>query len=482
MDLLRTAALLPRTARRPALALALCTPCLAQAPELPEPPLQPEVTRAELEAHVRFLASDRLAGRASGSEGSLLAAHYLARVLERSGVEPAGDAGTYLQRVPMRRVVYLAQPTLTFWTREGEERRAEWGVDFEQLSGAPAAERLRVQVIPRGEWPPAEPARGAALVLDLPLRERRAALDALDPRWDLVVLAGSEAPGKPSASIPRAHTERGAEAAPRIVVRGDLRERLLRGDALELRLEAPARVDAEAFNVVGRIPGRGSAERAELAEEAIVFSAHYDHLGERPPSPEPIEGEDRIYNGADDDASGCAAVVELAGALAAGEAPARTLVFLLATGEEIGLVGTRHYIEHPAVPLERTVCNLNFEMIGRPDALAGGAGRLWLTGFERSNLGEAFQAAGLAVVPDARPEQRFFERSDNIAFAVRGIVAQTFSSYDLHEDYHTPQDEADRLDYDHMEAAVRAALAAARLVTHGELRPEWKPGGAPPAR
>jgi len=476
---------LARAIRRPAIALALCAGALAQAPELlelPEPPLQPEVTRAELEAHVRFLASDRLAGRASASEGSLLAAHYLARVLERSGVQPAGDGDSFLQRVPMRRIVYLALPTLTYWTREGEERRAEWGVDFEQLSGAPAGERLKVQVVPRDEGPPAEPSRGAALVLDLPLRERRAALDALHPHWGLVVLAGSEAPGKPPASLPRSHTERGAQAAPRITARGDLLERLLRGEIAELHLEAPARVDDEAYNVVGRIPGRGSPERPELAEEAIVFSAHYDHLGERPPTPGAPEGEDRIFNGADDDASGCAAVIELAGALAAGEAPARTLVFLLATGEEVGLVGTRHYIEDPAVPLERTVCNLNFEMVGRPDALAGGAGRLWLTGFERSNLGEAFQATGLGVVPDGRPEQRFFERSDNIAFALRGIVAQTLSSYDLHADYHTPDDEADRLDYDHMEGAVRAALAAARLLTHGELRPEWKPGGAPARR
>jgi Zn-dependent M28 family amino/carboxypeptidase len=166
-------------------------------------------------------------------------------------------------------------------------------------------------------------------------------------------------------------------------------------------------------------------------------------------------------------------------ALAAGPPPARTVVFLLATGEEIGLVGTRHYLERPVVPLERTVLNLNFEMIGRPDALAGGPGKLWLTGYERSNLGPAFAAAGLAVVADPRPDQGFFQRSDNYAFAVLGIVAQTLSSYDLHEDYHRVSDEASKLDFAHMETALRSTLTAVRALVDGTIDPAWEPGGAP---
>jgi len=233
---------------------------------------------------------------------------------------------------------------------------------------------------------------------------------------------------------------------------------------------------------VGVIRGQGRPDAPALAGEAIVVSAHHDHLGTR--TRDAGDGDatasgggdaqaDRVFNGADDDASGCAAVLELAGACAAGPKPARTLVFLLATGEEIGLFGTEHYLDHPLVPLDRTVLNLNFEMIGRPDAKVGGTGVMWLTGFELSNLGPAFEAAGLAVRRDPRPEEHFFERSDNYAFVRRGIVGQSLSTFDLHTDYHGVDDEADRIDYAHMEACIASALRALRPIADGDLRPEW---------
>jgi len=121
-------------------------------------------------------------------------------------------------------------------------------------------------------------------------------------------------------------------------------------------------------------------------------------------------------------------------------------------------------------------------MIGRPDAQVGGPGKLWLTGFERTDLGSACSRAGLAIVADPRLEQHFFERSDNYAFVQRGIVGQTFSSYDLHDDYHHVTDEADRLDFDHMESCVRSVLGAVRLVTDGQLRPRWNAGFEPKTR
>ena len=217
----------------------------------------------------------------------------------------------------------------------------------------------------------------------------------------------------------------------------------------------------------------------EQQRAAIVLSAHFDHLGVLA---EAEPGEDRIYNGADDDASGCAAVLELAEAWSGAPRPARPIVLFLATGEEQGLLGTRYYLEHPWAPLDDTVCNVNFEMIGRPDARAGGAGVLWLTGFERSNLGPVCDELGLNVVPDPRPAENFFRRSDNYAFAQRGVVAQTFSSYDLHGDYHTVRDEADALDYGHMESVVRAAHVLVRAIAAGEVVPAWLPGRAPAER
>jgi len=223
-------------------------------------------------------------------------------------------------------------------------------------------------------------------------------------------------------------------------------------------------------NVVGVLPGRDR----RLRDEAVVVSAHYDHIG----IGQPVNG-DSIYNGADDDASGTVAVLEIARLLGRERlAPRRTVIFLFATGEEVGALGTTWYVAHPVVPLEHTVANLNIEMVARPDSLAGGPGIAWLTGFERSTMGVTLREAGIPIVPDPRPEQNFFERSDNIAFARRGIPAHTLSSFNLHADYHTPDDEADRADPAHMAQVIAAAARAVRLLADGPA-PRWATGGRP---
>jgi hypothetical protein len=219
-------------------------------------------------------------------------------------------------------------------------------------------------------------------------------------------------------------------------------------------------------NVVGIVRGSDPA----LADEVVVLGAHFDHVG----IGQPVDG-DSIYNGADDDGTGTVAVLEIARELAA-DPPQRTVVVLLSTAEESGLLGTYHYLEHPVVPLDRTVADFQIEMIGRPDSLAGGRGRGWLTGYERTTMGDQLAAAGSPIVPDPRPEMRFFFRSDNLPFARAGIPAHTLSSFGLHTDYHRPTDEIDRVDFDHMAALVDAALEAVRFLASGD-RPQWKEGG-----
>jgi len=228
-------------------------------------------------------------------------------------------------------------------------------------------------------------------------------------------------------------------------------------------------VAASGVNVIGLLRGADPA----VAHEAVVVGAHYDHLGIGPA----VNG-DSIYNGADDDASGVAAVLTAARELAAGRRPRRTVVFLLPTGEEQGVLGTQWYLQYPAVPLERTVADLEVEMIGRPDSLAGGPGRLWLTGYHRSTLGERLAAAGLTVVPDPYPDQHFFERSDNIVFAWRGIPAHTLSSYAMHRDYHQPSDDIRGIDPEHLDRAAEVVSRAVRLLADGDP-PAWHPGGRP---
>jgi len=124
------------------------------------------------------------------------------------------------------------------------------------------------------------------------------------------------------------------------------------------------------------------------------------------------------------------------------------------------------------------VANLEIEMIGRPDSLAGGVGRAWLTGYERSTMGEMLAAAGIPIVPDRRPQQNFFMRSDNIAFARMGIPAHTLSSFNLHDDYHQVTDEVGAVDLEHMAAVIDAAVKAVGLLANGPAI-VWKPGGKP---
>jgi hypothetical protein len=242
----------------------------------------------------------------------------------------------------------------------------------------------------------------------------------------------------------------------------------------------PAERRVWAANILGRLPGSDPS----LGPEYILVDAHYDHLGAAgdPGSRCRAVGADSICNGADDDASGVVATLKIAQVMRGGARPRRTVLFAAMTGEELGLLGARWYADHPALPLASMAANLEIEMIGRPDSLAGGPGKAWLTGYDKSTMGDMLAAAGIPLVPDQRPGQGFFQRSDNYVLAQRGIVAQTLSSFNLHRDYHQPSDEASRADPAHMAAVIEAAARAVRVLADGP-KPQWKPSGRPePAR
>lgn len=224
-------------------------------------------------------------------------------------------------------------------------------------------------------------------------------------------------------------------------------------------------------NIAGMIRGSDPT----LRNEVVLVTAHYDHIG----IGAPVNG-DSINNGADDDASGNVALIEMAKALAKGPRPKRTILFMAITGEEVGGFGTRWYIAHPLLPLEQTVVDLNVEMIAHPDSLGGGFGKAWLTGYERSTMGDLLADNGIPLVPDPRPGQRFFERSDNVAFARIGIPAHSISTFNLQTPYHHPKDEASTIDAPHMAHVISAAARALRLLADGP-RPAWHPGGKPEA-
>lgn len=453
------------------------------------PTLVPDVTRAEIEAHVRFLAADERAGRVTGSAEAEICAQYLALVLERQGLAPAGDDGSFLQRVPLERRSWSAPPELVLALPDGSKRTFVFGRDFDGGRGYARVEALELRVARDLAHLPDRADPKIALFFDAPAADRRRAFEArglaAGEGFGLFLVPGSSEASSERPVTPRSTLERrraGAEAEPprAVRVRGETLTALRGANGQRLSFDPHALVqEVISHNVVAVLRGEGTAGEPRLSDEAVVLTAHYDHIdgghGLRP------AGSDAIFNGADDDASGTAAVLEIAGALAHGPRLARTLVFALVTGEEFGLLGTDEYLDRPVVPLEHTVLNVNFEMIGRPDPKVGGVGSLWLTGFELTNLGAAFADRKLAIHPDPYPQEHFFERSDNIAFVRRGIVGQTLSSYNLHKDYHQPSDEVGRIDFAHMETATRTSLEAVRLVASGAVRPAWTKE-RPPAR
>lgn len=454
------------------------------------PNLVPEVTRPEIEAHVRFLAADERKGRVTGTPEADECARYLAEVLQAQGLEPAGDDGTFLQKVPMVRTSYTAPPAMTAVDSKGKRTELVHGRDFSVSSGSGPARTLRVVVAREAKDLPAKSDANVALFVDAGTQDRRAWLAQAGlgkgEGFGLLLAPGSKEAGRPRTNVPtRGAIQRGRASAADTSsarVNGEWLDALRKGDVASLEFTPNAvREEVSGANVVARLAGVGTRADPELAKTAVVITAHYDHIDHEHVGAT-SKGPDQIWNGADDDASGTAAVLEIAGAMAKGPAPARTVVFVLVTGEEVGLLGTDEYLDRPVVPLERTVANVNFEMIGRPDLKVGGGGKLWLTGYELTNLGPAWAAAKLDVFPDPYPNEHFFERSDNIAFVNRGIVGQTLSTYNLHKDYHKPSDEADTLDYDHVTACAKTGLAAVQSIASGRIVPAWTAGQAPRTR
>jgi Zn-dependent M28 family amino/carboxypeptidase len=232
-------------------------------------------------------------------------------------------------------------------------------------------------------------------------------------------------------------------------------------------------VRLKTWNAIGALPG----SHPQQAKQAILLSAHLDHLGaDERGTGDP--GGDRIYNGADDDASGTTAVLALAEALAQGTRPHRTVIFALFGSEEAGGFGAKWVVERPPVPLASIVANLEFEMIGRPDAKVA-AKTLWLTGWERTDLGPELARHGAHLVADPHPDQNFFMRSDNITLARRGVIAQTISSYGMHGEYHQPSDDLQHIDFAHMTQAIQALLGSIRWLADSAFEPQWRPGGRP---
>jgi hypothetical protein len=461
------------------------------------------ITPEDMLERIGFLADDALRGRDTPSPGLDTAAAYIAREFARMGLEPGGEDGAWEQRYPYPLVERAGPARLV--AASGEPLRA--GVDFASVPGSPATgdavEAILVDV--DGNPEAFAEADGRVAVLPLPgdpaerawrLARSSAVRQATAAEARAVVLLLGPSVGP--AGIERLH-EAGAtrvlggvdaripvfyvasEAGPRLFPDADLAafaDEADAGDAAprtagSVTWSAGARAadDATAPNVVGILRGSDPA----LAETYVVFSAHMDHVGVG----EPDASGDSIYNGADDDASGTSALLEVAEAFAALQTPpARSLLFVAVSGEEKGLLGSQWFSDHPTVPVASMVANVNIDMVARnaPDSIV-------VIGQEYSSLGPLVRSVatgypelGLTVSEDLWPEQRFFFRSDHFNFARLEIPALFFFA-GVHEDYHRPSDEVDLIDGDKVARVARLAFLTGLAVADAAEPPHWEPEG-----
>jgi aminopeptidase YwaD len=434
--------------------------------------VKPEWVRA----HEEFLASDVMQGRGSATRDEEITATYVASEFMGYGLKPAPGMTGYIQSAEVVSPMLDGRGTLTVGGMqmvEGNEFQvlASPGTsvsgplmkvkaaDTGKLSGAKGAVVLITDVAAGANTMTiAQGLRrsGAAMVLVEESDGTVAAMTMFGGKTRVPVRL-KDAPAKASTTMVAVTPERMAKLA-----------QVKDGETVSLTLhEVPQTKPRETFNAIGYLEG------SDPASGTILLTAHLDHLGVG----RAVNG-DSIFNGANDDAAGTTAVLEMAHALAAGPKLKRNVLFVCYGSEEVGELGSTYFGKHPPVPLKSLVTNLEFEMIGAQDPKMP-KGVLLLTGWERSNLGPTLKAHGALLGPDPYPEQHFFERSDNYALALEGVVAHTAAGWGTVPTYHQPNDDLAHLDLPFMTAAIQSLVEPIRWLANSDFKPEWVPGGQP---
>jgi hypothetical protein len=450
----------------------------------------------EPSAHLKFLASDELQGRMTGEHGNNVAARYIATQFQRYGVKPLTP--NYFQPIQFNKrtppkVLSLTIESRTFSSDElllltGDSVSISAPIVFvgfgmvdstsgrDDYKGIDAKGKIVVARIGTSEEDSPRELFGAF--------ERKQATAKAKGALALIELYRFGFPfarlkqffGGGSLSIDDS-TETPL-SLPHLLLNdndNDLKNFLQSKKKLAgvLQTDGYKMQKVISNNVVGMIEGTD----AKLKEEFVLLSAHYDHIGMKATP----NSNDSIYNGARDNAMGTTAV--LCAARVFSEAPPkRSLLLLACTGEEVGLLGSRYYAEHPLVPLNKTVFNLNIDGAGYNDTSIVTVIGLERTTAERDIL-DACKPFGLTAIQDPAPEQNLFDRSDNVSFARKGIPAPTFSpgfrAFDdaINKFYHQVADQADeQFDFAYFHRFVKAFIHAARRIADNPSSPQWKSG------
>ena len=470
----------------------------------------PAFERKTLEEHVRYLASDELGGRGNGGSGLDDAALYVRKTFEVLGLEPAGENGTYLQTFRVTTGQELGRHTVAFLRTPDGVRTLEYGKDFEPLSlsvsgeveapvtfagyGVTAPEHdyddyksidVRGKIVLLLRYAPdvfGEYGWHATFVRKAQNAASHGALAVLvvnGPRHhrdDKIVPFRVDVGAAETASIPTVHLKREhAEALLRASGRSlldlqsaideSLAPRSFAIEGVEMALTVDVRrATVTVANVLGYLPASGAGPGRR--REHIVIGAHYDHLGLGENGSRDLRSRGLVHNGADDNASGVAGVLELARIFSLERNRPRGILFAAFAGEELGLKGSYHYTSHPALPLKDAVAMINLDMIGRlrHDLLyLGGIERLpHLQGLVESRLKEE----GLGVSGRFTAD----EESDHAPF-IRAGVPSLFFFTGLHGDYHKPTDDLQFINFEGMERVLRASYRLSSDLLRSRERP-----------
>jgi hypothetical protein len=485
-------------------ALLVSQPLDAQAPG-PLDGAAETITAHDLRGKIEILAHDSMMGRDTPSPGLERAAAYVVGEFRRLGLQPAGELGTYVQRFGVSRWTVDTGSSSLELAAGGARARVAFGSDVRVIGGDVSGKPIGGgAVLVAGPLTPAvtaSPGLRGRIVILAPDFEQPPPFD-LGERVDEIAAVASAVillSNRDSSTFtrridsslePRLTPDfRDGEAGAPVV---ELRESALGAVALAAALDLSS-LRALDTAVVQELPGlrvdlriaRHYLERAaapnlaavlegrdhRLRGEYVVISAHLDHVGVRPGR------ADSIFNGADDNASGVAGLLEMAEAFSRREArPERSLLFLVPSGEEKGLWGSAYYVEHPTVPLSDVVADLNMDLVGR-----NWADSVIVSGPDMSSLGETLRRVSaahpelrMAPVADRWPEERIFYRSDHYNFAVKGVPVLFFTS-GTHTDYHQPTDAADRIDTEKASRLVRLVFHVSAAVANAAERPRWNP-------
>lgn len=453
--------------------------------------------------HVTHLASDELEGRGTGQDGNDKAARYIARQFKRLGVEPAGDDNTFYQYFNVRMGNRIGKSTrLAVATHGKRARRIKLEEDYVPLPFAKSG-NFDGDVVFAGygivdeennydDYDGLDVAGKVVLVLrrtpdfaefsrthsSFTTKGRRAAekkaaaVLVVNKDGDDSGLFNFNSRSFGRARLPMAHISR--ELADKMLSAAGLSDvaavqagieeaeepisQPLDGVRVKGRLSIRP-IKTKARNVVGLIPGTGPQK-----DEYIVVGGHYDHLGIRNKGSKNFDPEKHISNGADDNASGTTGVMTIARAFAKGKAPNRSILLILFAAEERGLLGSRHFVKEPAVPLDKCVAMLNMDMIGRlhKDTLQVGGMK---TGDGFGDMVERLAAEyGIGITSGGGVSGR----SDHASF-YRADIPVLFFFTGIHKQYHKPTDDVDLLN---IEGAVRVTKLVADCIDEIDARAE----------